>query len=32
MADIMTDDVIKALTTEDRETVAMNFSKYDQKT
>ena len=29
MADIMTDDVIKALTTEDRETVAMNFSKYD---
>lgn len=29
MADIMTDDVIKALTTADRETVAMNFSKYD---
>lgn len=29
MEEIMTDDVIKALTTDDRETVAMNFTKYD---
>lgn len=29
MEEIMTDDVIKALTTDDRETVAMTFTKYD---